>query len=103
MRGHVAVKMLAQSEVLWLAAGFDLPPRVGQWHRDILRNGPRRRAQQDHSLGDVKRLVEIVGDEQNRQPEVGPELQQQVLQFDPHHRVERAERLVHQQDLRPPR
>jgi len=40
LRDHVAEKMLAQSEVLWLAAGFDLPPRVGQWHRDILRMVP---------------------------------------------------------------
>ena len=58
-------------------------PRIRQRHRDILRHRAGRGAQHDDALRDIERLIEIVGDEQDGQPEIAPELQQQVLQLRP--------------------
>ena len=51
-------------------------------------------------LREIESLVEVVCDEHHRQSQIGPKLQQQVLQLHPHHRVERAERFVHQPHFR---
>ena len=56
--------------------------------------------QRDDAVAEIDRLLEIVGDEHDRRarsPRAGADL---VLQRLPRHGVERAERLVHQQDLR---
>ena len=49
---------------------------------------------------EVDRLVDVVGDEQDRHAEPLPQRPDQVLQVGPGLRVDRGERLVHQQDLR---
>ena len=60
--------------------------------------GPRRH---DHdAVGQRDRLLEIVGDEQHRLAVGAPKLQQQIAHDLPGLRIERTERLVHQQDFR---
>ena len=54
----------------------------------------------DDAVGQVDRLLDAVGDEQDRLFELGPQAQQFVLQVAPGERVERAEGFVHQQDRR---
>ena len=90
---------LAQFQVPRIAAGSDLVARIGQRHADHLRNSAGRGGQHD-DLPEIERLVEIVRDEQDRQSKLLPEVQQEVLQLDTHHGIERTERLVHQQAVR---
>ena len=52
-----------------------------------------------HAVGEQHRLVEIVGDEQDGLFGAGMDLQQLALQRLARLRIERAERLVHQQHL----
>src|ERR1700712_1987213 len=58
----------------------------------------RARRQQHHALGQAHRLPHVVGDEQDRRPRRLPDPQQLGLQEVTRDRVERPERLVHQQD-----
>ena len=59
----------------------------------------RRRRQHHDPVGEVHRLVDVVGDEQHRDPVRRPHVQQQVLELGAGLGVDRRERLVHQQDL----
>ncbi len=52
-----------------------------------------------HPVGQRDRLLEVVGDEHHRLAVLRPEVEQQVAHDLPGLRVERPERLVHQQDL----
>src|SRR5437879_6159021 len=62
---------------------------------------PRRPGgEHDHLVSERDRLFEIVGDEEDGLPGLLPELQQLVLHDLAGLHVERAERLVHQQDAR---
>ena len=54
----------------------------------------------DHPVAEVDRLFEIVGDEHDGDAGGGDEARHLVLQAMPGHGVERAERLVHQEDRR---
>ena len=56
-------------------------------------------AEHDDAIAEIDRLFEIVGDEDDGDLLFGRELQDLVLQALPRHGVERAERLVHQQEL----
>ena len=49
---------------------------------------------------DEDRLVDVVGDEHDRLVELALQPEELALQLGPHDRVDRAERLVHQQDVR---
>ena len=51
-----------------------------------------------HSVADAKRLVEVVGDEQDRLAKLCLDLHHLVLHLASDQRIQRAERLVHQQD-----
>ena len=62
------------------------------------RPGPRR--QQQHLLAEERRLVDRVGDEHDRRAGRFPDLQQLLVQPVARDLVERAERLVHQQQPR---
>src|SRR6266700_6685742 len=62
--------------------------------------GGRPRRHDHHAIGQRDRLLEIVGDEQHRLAVGVPQIEQQVAHDLPRLRVERAERLVHQQDFR---
>src|SRR5262245_10861333 len=64
---------------------------------DDARGGPRRH--DHHAVGERDRLLEIMGDEQHRLAIGAPQIQQQVAHDLPRLRIERAERLVHQQYL----
>ena len=57
-------------------------------------------AQQDHPVGQLERLVDVVGHEQHRGGCRGVDVEQQVLHAHPGQRVERRERLVEQQHAR---
>ena len=65
---------------------------------DDARGRPRRH--DDDAVGQRDRLFQIVGDEQHRLAVGAPQIEQQIAHDLPRLRVERAERLVHQQDLR---
>src|SRR5262245_47246187 len=60
--------------------------------------GPRRH--DHHAVRERDRLLEIVGDEQHGLAVGVPQIEQQVAHDLPRLRIERAERLVHQQDFR---
>ena len=60
----------------------------------------RARRQDDDAVGEHQRLPDAVGDEDDRLAARRPDAQQLVLHLDARQLVERAERLVHQQDLR---
>ncbi len=51
-------------------------------------------------VAEPQRLVQIVGDEHDRLAQVALQADQLVLHVTPDQRIQRAERLVHQQDLR---
>jgi hypothetical protein len=59
---------------------------------------PRPPAHHQDPVAEHDRFVDIVGDVDRRLALVGPAVQQLGLQDQPHLRVERAERLVHQED-----
>ena len=65
---------------------------------DDARGRPRRH--DDDAVGERDRLFQIVGDEQHRLAVGAPQIEQQIAHDLPRLRVERAERLVHQQDFR---
>ena len=58
------------------------------------------RAEQRHQVADLDGLLDVVGDEHDRLSQLGLQRQQLVLQGGADHRVDGAERLVHQQDGR---
>src|ERR1700712_4007429 len=60
-------------------------------------NAARARGQEHHPLGQADRLPHVVGDEQDRRARRLPDAQQLGLQEVPGDRVQRAERLVHEQ------
>ena len=58
------------------------------------------RQQTDDAIAEIERLLEIVRDEKGRRTCLGDDLQDLVLQALSCHGIERAERLVHQEDGR---
>ena len=54
---------------------------------------------QDHPVGQRQRLVDVVGDQQDRRSVASPQRDHQLVHLDPGQRVERAERLVEQQQV----
>ncbi len=61
---------------------------------------PAALAQHDHLVAEPDRLLDVVGDEQHRLVQLGLEAEQLLLQPGADHRVDGAERLVHQQHRR---
>ena len=61
---------------------------------------PGPAGEDDDAVGQIDRLVDLVGDEQHGLSGFRPDLQQLLLHRFAGLRVERCERLVHQQDLR---
>ncbi len=76
-------------------------PRAGQGDGHGLLDAAGRVAHDRHPVGQVDRLLHVVGDEQHGQPVPLPHPGQQLLHVVPGQGVEGAERLVHQQHLRP--
>jgi len=54
----------------------------------------------DHLIAELERLVDVVGDEHDCLSELALEPEQLTLELGPNDRVDGAERLVHQQDVR---
>ena len=61
---------------------------------------PGRLLSTHHPVPEPDRLAHVVGDEQDGQVPLGGDPVELVVQHVPGHRVERAERLVHQQHVR---
>ncbi|CEI76372.1 Putative uncharacterized protein [Pseudomonas aeruginosa] len=61
---------------------------------------PRVRREQQDAVAHHQRLLDGVGDEQQGETHLFPQAQQFFLHLSPGQRVQRGERLVHQQDLR---
>ena len=75
--------------------------RARQRHAPVADDARRRpRRHDDDAVGQRDRLFQVVGDEQHRLAVGAPQIEQQIAHDLPRLRVERAERLVHQQDLR---
>ena len=75
--------------------------RTRQRHGPVADDARRRpRRHDDHAVRQRDRLFEIVGDEHHRLAVGAPQVEQQVAHDLARLRIERAERLVHQQDLR---
>ena len=58
---------------------------------------PGSDAEQDHAVGELERLVDVVGDQEDRRRRRGVDVEQEVLHLQPGQGVERPERLVEQQ------
>src|SRR6266540_2964584 len=74
-------------------------PRPGRADAVLLEEHARRRRHQQDPVGQQRRLPDIVGDEHERRPGLGPHALDLDLQRFPRLGVERAERLVGQQDV----
>src|SRR6266478_3773282 len=77
------------------ADGSEVAARSRQLHVEDLLHLPV--AHHHDTIGEQYRLVEIMGDEEDRLAGSRVDLQQLCLQFLPRLGIERAERLVHQQ------
>ena len=75
--------------------------RPGEQHAGLVVLG-QLAADPEHRdpVAELDGLVDVVGDEHDRLAQVGLQLEQLVLQALAHDRVDRAERLVHQQHRR---
>src|SRR4051794_31409730 len=79
--------------------GVDAPgPAVGD--REVLDHPAGPAAQQHDPVAEPDRLAHVVGHEQDGELLLPPDPLELVVQEVPGHRVERAERLVHQQNVR---
>src|SRR5215208_2486968 len=91
--------MAEAGEALVLARP-DLVARIRQVDRYVLTDYSRRFAQRYDAVGEKHRLFHIMGDEQDRDRNGLPNLQNQFLQDRPRERIDRAKWLVHQQHVR---
>src|SRR5216684_8826116 len=73
----------------------------GEIDTDLLGHAARPRREHEDAVGEVDRLGNAVGDENDRGAGGGPDAEQLLVQVIARDLVERAERLVHQQDRRP--
>ena len=65
---------------------------------DLLLDRPRAVRHHHHAVGDVDRLVHVVGHEEDGEPVALPDPGEELLHEEPGLRVEGTERLVHEQD-----
>src|SRR5262249_27694594 len=79
------------------------PATPGSWetHRDdLLEARARPRGHHADPIGEEARRRDVVRDEKDGRPRLAPDPHQLVLEASPRLRVQGAERLVHEQDLR---
>src|SRR6478672_2215799 len=74
------------------------PSRAADRVLELVDDPARAAAEHDHPVAEPDRLAHVVRDEQHRKPAFGADPVQLVVEQVAGHRVERAERLVHQQD-----
>src|SRR6266568_2651897 len=91
------VLSMAGEPLIALARDLIAWPRQGHVHD--LADHAGRCGQHHHAVGEVDRLVDVVGDEDNGDVEFIAHPQDQVLELEAGLRVDRGERLVHQQQL----
>ena len=72
--------------------------RARHRHLDELLHLPRMRREHQDAIGQVDGLIQIVGDEDDRDIDFTPDLQQMSLHARARLRIERAEGLIHEQD-----
>ena len=75
--------------------------RARQIDRDLLGDAAGMRPHHHDAVGQHDRLLDVVGDHDQRRLRVGPQVEQVILQVDAGEGIERRERLVEQQHLRP--
>ena len=102
---HLGLQFLPDLAVQFVERRVELDlgdvARARQRHAPVADDARGRPRRHDHdAVGERDRLFEIVGDEQHRLAVGAPQIEQQIAHDLPRLRVERAERLVHQQDLR---
>ena len=90
--------MRAQVRELGELLRRDLVARAWQVDGDDLLHLRRGVRQDDDPVREVDRLVDVVGDEEDRDPELLADAQHEVLEVAPGLRVDGGEWLVHQQD-----
>ena len=90
----------AQARELRQLLGLHLVARLRQRHLEHLAHLGRRGRQDDDPVAQVDRLVDVVGDEDDRDVVLAPHGQHEVLEVGAGLRVHARERLVHQQDAR---
>ena len=78
-------------------AGRDLVARVRKLDRQIDRDGPGRAGQRHDAGRQIDPFIDVMGDEDDGETEFAPQRAHQFLQTDARQRIDRAERLVHQQ------
>src|SRR5262245_21001130 len=66
--------------------GID-PPRPADRHRELVDDPPRAAAEHDHPVTEPYRLAHVVRDEQHREPALGADLVQLVVEQVAGHRV----------------
>src|SRR5262249_58540595 len=77
-----------------------LPARAREIDFDVFFDAAGARLHDDHAVGEIDRLVDAVRYKDNGIPRFGPDLEQFLLELLARLRVDRAERLVHEQDVR---
>lgn len=91
---------LELQEALLVSYLLDISARPRQIDVEDILDRARAARHDDHPIGKRNCLVEVMGDEQDRGAQLLPELQQLVLHDGLGLHVERAERLVHQENPR---
>jgi len=74
--------------------------RARQFGRDLTHQDAGTRRQHGDAIGEKDRLLDVVGDQHGGEAMRLVQLQNEVVQLDPGQRIDRAERLVHQQETR---
>src|SRR5215217_2250796 len=92
------VDVPAQVQELGQLFRCDLIARTTKVDPDDLLYFRGRMREHDHAVGEVHRLVDVVGDEQDRDAVLLAHAEHEVLELRPRLRVDRRERLVHEQD-----
>ena len=74
---------------------------VGFRHGDLAQDSTRRRGEHVHAVAEIDGFFDGMRHEEHRCLRFLPQLVEQLLHAEPRGRIERAERLVHQDDARP--
>src|SRR5262245_43461214 len=99
----MATHLLAQPVRDLTGLGRDLgrvhAPRPRDADRELGRDASRSAREQHHAVAEADRFADVVGDEHHRLVGGAPQSLELVVQKVARHRVERAERLVHEQHV----